>query len=660
MLILLQENLNAFLMKKLLLFLFFPLIAVSGRGQHLLNTDSLLQALSSAKEDTNKVKLLLRTGEIYENTMPEKAKVFYRQAGELSKKTGYKAGELKYASYYSSVLNIQGLFDSSLLINLHALQMANALNDSLAIVKASFNVANSYIFLSKNDSALYYYFQVLPYIEKQKDGHMLSVAYNNLQDIYRRLRQFEKGIVYGKKGVNICRLNADSLALEYGLANLGLNYASLEIRDTAMACYKEAFAISKNIGDQYGESAISLNIADIDYRQGRYEPAKTGFMHALSIAGKLQLNETATIALEGMGMYFLQMKNYAEARKYADSSLRLATQSNNREQRLKIYKLLSDIAYASQDLVSAKEFDLKGDRLNDSINNDNLAEVVTRYEKEYETAKKESRIALQQAQLQQQSVLNYFLIGGSAALLLISILLFRNYRHKQHVQRLKIEELEKEKQVTATAAVLRGEERERTRLAKDLHDGLGGMLSGIKFSLSNMKENLIMTPDHAQAFERSIDMLDSSIKEMRRVAHNMMPEMLLRYGLKTGLEEFCNEINRSGAIHTNYQFIGSTNIKLDQTIAVTVYRIVQELVNNAIKHSGAQNVLVQLDVSEAEKLVTITVEDDGKGFDKNLLGESGGMGWNNIQNRVDFLKGKIDIQSEKGKGTSVLIEISIS
>ena len=660
MLILLQENLNAFLMKKLLLFLFFPLIAVLGRGQHSLNTDSLLQALSSAKEDTNKVKLLLRTGEIYENTMPEKAKVFYRQAGELSKKTGYKAGELKYASYYSSVLNIQGLFDSSLLINLHALQMAKALNDSLAIIKASFNVANSYIFLSKNDSALYYYFQVLPYIEKQKDGHMLSVAYNNLQDIYRRLRQFEKGIVYGKKGVNICRLNTDSLALEYGLVNLGLNYASLEIRDTAMACYKEAFAISKNIGDQYGESAISLDIADIDYRQGRYEAAKTGFMHALSIAGKLQLNETATIALKGMGMYFLQMKNYAAARKYADSSLRIATQNNNREQRLKIYKLLSDIAFASQDLISAKEFDLKVDRLNDSINNDNLAEVVTRYEKEYETAKKESRIALQQAQLQQQSVLNYFLIGGSAALLLISILLFRNYRHKQHVQRLQIEELEKEKQITATAAVLRGEERERTRLAKDLHDGLGGMLSGIKFSLSNMKENLIMTPDHAQAFERSIDMLDSSIKEMRRVAHNMMPEMLLRYGLKTGLEEFCNEINRSGAIHTNYQFIGSNDIKLDQTIAVTIYRVVQELVNNAIKHSGAQNVLVQLDVSEAEKLVTITVEDDGKGFDKNLLGESGGMGWNNIQSRVDFLKGKIDIQSEKGKGTSVLIEISIS
>lgn len=659
MLILIQETINAFCMKKLLLLLSFSLMTVYGIAQASVNTDSLLQELSRAKEDTNKVKLLLSTGEQYENSMPEKAKIFYRQAGQLSKKIGYKAGELKFASYYSSVLNIQGLFDSSLLVNLNALQLAKLIKDSLAIIKASFNVANSYTFLSKNDSTLYYYFQVLPYLEKQTDNRLLSVAYNNLQDIYRRLHQFEKGIYYGKKGVKICRINGDSLKLEYGLTNLGLNYASLEIMDTAIACYKEAFAISKRINDQYGESAAWINMADIDYKQGRYESAKTGFMQALKIAEKLQLSETATIALKGMGMYFLQMKNYAVARRYADSSLRLATQNKNREERSKIYKLLSDIAYASQDMLSAGEFDLKQDKLNDSINNDNVSEIVTRYEKEYETAKKESQIALQRAQLKQQSVLNYLLTGGSAALLIISILLYRNYRHKQHLQQLRIEELETEKQLTAMEAVLKGEERERTRLAKDLHDGLGGMLSGIKFSLSNMKENLIMTPDNALAFERSMDMLDSSIKEMRRVAHNMMPEMLLRYGLKTGLEEFCNEINRSGAIHTNYQFIGSTDTKIDQTVAVTVYRIVQELVNNAIKHARAQNVLVQLHVSDVEKLVTITVEDDGTGFDKNLLNGSGGMGWNNIQSRVDFLKGKTDIISEKGKGTSVLIEINI-
>lgn len=646
-------------MKKFVLFFIGFLVVMNGMAQSSSNKDSLARVLHAAKEDTDKVILFLSVGEPFENSDPETAKEYYRQALALSKKLGYKAGEIKYASYYSSVLNIQGFFDSSLAVNLNALQMAKKMKDSLAIVKASFNVANSYTFLSKNDSTLYYYFQVLPYLEKQKDNRMLSIAYNNLQDIYRRLHQYQKGITYGKAGVAMSRANKDSLKLEYGLTNLGTNYASLHFMDTALACYKEAFEISKKIGDQYGESAAWLNIADIDYQQGRYEAAKNGYSQALKIARELALNETATIALKGLAMYFLQMKNYAAARQYADSSLALAAQNENREQRVKIYKILSNIAYGNQDLISAKEFDSKADQLNDSINNDNLSEITTRYEKEYETSKKESQIKLQQAQLKQKSILNYFLIAGAAALLIISLLTYRNHRHKQKLQQAKIDELETEKQLTATEAVLKGEEQERTRLAKDLHDGLGGMLSGIKFSLSNMRENLIMTPDNAQAFERSIDMLDSSIQEMRRVAHNMMPEMLVRYGLKIALEEFCNEINRSGAIHTNYQFIGTHTTSIDQTVAVTVYRIVQELVNNAIKHAYAQNVLVQLHASEQEKLLTITIEDDGKGFDKNLLTVSKGMGWNNIQNRVDFLKGKIDVNSEPGKGTSVLIEINM-
>lgn len=247
----------------------------------------------------------------------------------------------------------------------------------------------------------------------------------------------------------------------------------------------------------------------------------------------------------------------------------------------------------------------------------------------------------------------------AVALLLISLLGYRNYKIRQRLQLIKIDELEREQQLTATEAVLKGEEQERTRLAKDLHDGLGGMLSGIKFSLNNIKGNLIMTPDNAQAFERSIDMLDSSIKEMRRVAHNMMPEVLVRYDLDTALQEFCYEIDSSGVVHINYHSMGLNDTEIEQTTALTIYRIVQELVNNAIKHAAATNVLVQAQYSKSENFIAVTVEDDGKGFDISTLKNVNGIGWNNIQNRVDFLKGKIDIKSSAGKGTSVLIEIKI-
>ena len=109
-----------------------------------------------------------------------------------------------------------------------------------------------------------------------------------------------------------------------------------------------------------------------------------------------------------------------------------------------------------------------------------------------------------------------------------------------------------------------------------------------------MKGNLIMTPENQQAFERSMDMLDSSIKEMRRVAHNMMPEALVKFGLDTALKDFCNDINQSGALQVSYQSIGMENADIDQTTAITIYRIVQELINNTMKHAAAKSAIVQV------------------------------------------------------------------
>ncbi len=164
-----------------------------------------------------------------------------------------------------------------------------------------------------------------------------------------------------------------------------------------------------------------------------------------------------------------------------------------------------------------------------------------------------------------------------------------------------------------------------------------------------------MTPDNAQAFERSMDMLDSSIKEMRRVAHNMMPEALVKFGLDTALKDFCNDINKSGALQVSYQSIGLENTVLEQTTGIAIFRIVQELINNTIKHAAAKEAIVQ--VTKSDENISITVEDNGKGFDTGILKQSKGIGWTNIQSRVDYLKGKLDVRSEPGKGTSVLIEL---
>ena len=208
----------------------------------------------------------------------------------------------------------------------------------------------------------------------------------------------------------------------------------------------------------------------------------------------------------------------------------------------------------------------------------------------------------------------------------------------------------------ATEAVLKGQEDERSRIAKDLHDGLGGLLSGVKYSLSNMKENVLLSSENALSFERTIDMLDSGIKELRRVSHNMMPENLVKFGLDTALKDYCSAITKTKALQVSYSSFGMEEFQANTNISVTVYRVIQELINNTMKHAGATASIVQL--SKDEHKLHITVEDNGKGFDKNIENTSKSMGLRNLKNRVNYLKGKMEINSDD-QGTAINIELNI-
>ena len=204
--------------------------------------------------------------------------------------------------------------------------------------------------------------------------------------------------------------------------------------------------------------------------------------------------------------------------------------------------------------------------------------------------------------------------------------------------------------------MLKGQEEERSRIAKDLHDGLGGLLSGTKLSFVNMKENLILTPESAAQFEKSLAMLDTTITDLRKVAHNLMPEALVKFGLNEALRDYCNSIQNSSKITVDYQKLGLDR-KLSNTADVFVYRIVQELVNNAIKHAKASEIIVQLALSESK--ASITVEDIGIGFDIIIVKNKKGSGLDNIEYRVHYLNGTIDTQTSVNNGTSVNIELNV-
>ena len=271
-------------------------------------------------------------------------------------------------------------------------------------------------------------------------------------------------------------------------------------------------------------------------------------------------------------------------------------------------------------------------------------------------AKLESEKKLLELQIanKQKATINKILMGGAVALLLISLLAYRNFRSKQRLQQAKITELEKDKQLLAIDAMLKGQEEERSRIAKDLHDGLGGMLSGTKLSFMNMKENMVLTPENASLFDKSLSMLDNTIGDLRKVAHNLMPEALVKYGLIEALRDFCDSVQSSSNSKIVYQQFGE-NRKLSNTGEVFIYRIIQELVNNAIKHADAKQIIVQLTTGSTK--IGITVEDDGKGFDATAITNKKGDGLDNINYRVQYLNGTIDTITSPGNGTSVNIEV---
>lgn len=633
-------------------------------GQEYMNRDSLLRLLPAAKEDTNKVLLYISIGQQYESNEPEAAKYYYQSARDLSQKIGYTLGIIKFYANYTFVLNQQGYFDSSLSMNLHAVSLARELKDTLYLAKSLFNAGSSYRLKEDYEQAIRFYEEGKLLFEPYQNEVINAQACDILQNLYTGMKQYRKALAYGKKAVEGLQKNGNVSMLGTAYNNLGLNYTNLSFYDSASTCFRKALAIAREIGDLNMEATQYLNLGDILIQRNNFIDLKPLMEKALKIARQLQSFESEVIALKGLSFHYQYTTNYQLSKQYADSALALANRYNFRDQRQRIYVHLSNLAYSMQDMKLGEYYAKQSNLLADSILNEMVQRTTLELEKKYETAGKENKIKqleaekkVQQLVISRKNLLNYVLAGSSGVFLLLGFLIYRNYQHTKQLQLKRIQELEAEKQLEATEAVLKGEEQERSRLARELHDGLGGMLSGIKYSFNTMKGNMIMTPENAQAFERSMDMLDSSIKEMRRVAHNMMPEALVKFGLDTALRDFCGDINRSGALEVIYQSLGMENARVEQTTAIAIYRIVQELINNTMKHAAAKRSIVQL--SKTPQGINITVEDDGKGFDPVILQAARGIGWSSIQSRVEYLKGKLDIQSAPGNGTSVNLEFNL-
>jgi signal transduction histidine kinase len=643
---------------------------VSGQSPWATKRDSLLKSLSMSKDDTFKVFTLLRLGQLYLNTENDSAAYYARAFGELSGKLNFTVGKAYSLSMLALVLSAKSKLAEAIAMDLAAIEMLKDTRRKKVLANIYNNTAMVYNSNGDEAACIDAYLKAEAIYEQLGDSSNLALVYGNLGSPYIILREYDKAYTYSLKGITISRSLQEDRSLPATMLNLASALVNLQRFDTALVLLSQLRDLERETNGP-ATNPLVLNLTVAAYiGMGKFDLVKAKSTELMAIARATNNDGAMCYALSGFVEYYLHLKKYAKAIQLAKEYMTVATRSNDRMQLRDAYNQAAHVEMERGRIDMGDHYCQLRDSIDDLVRSDRILQNTQDLEAKYSLNKKQSEIdrlnqqqEIQQLTLRQRNTINWVLAGTVFVAILVGLLYSRNYRQKKKLlltdallQQQRITELEQERQLLAARAVVQGQVEERTRLAKDLHDGLGSILSSAKFSFTNMKERLIITPENAAAFEKGMDMLDKSISELRRVAHNLMPEALTRFGLDTALRDFCNSVDQSGALRLTYQSFGVNETVIPDVVSAAVYRIIQELVNNILKHADATTALVQL--IRNNDTLSIAVEDNGKGFDPAILENNSGMGYLSLKNRVAYLKGTIDIQTSAGEGTSINIEIA--
>ena len=658
-------SLKSYLIAAVLLMLF---AANNLRAQNI--PDSLLKKLAASSNDSAKGITLLEIGESIEQSTPEKSMNYYRQALSLGKQI--KNNRLILSSYNDvgvCYINLNQM-DSAIITFENAIPIARLLNDTVREARVLANIGNAYLHKKDRVTAIEYYIKSTRLWETCGDQNYLPLVYANINGLLDEQKEHNKAVEYGNKAIALAKKIGDGYSEVNGLVNLAATYGYLEQYEKQYELLLKALPLAKETKDLDQLATVYHIMGDYFFKKENFSSAVDKYLESYTYVKQMGNKYHLCTISTALAQVYSKLNENDKALQYILQAEKTANEVGTRTDFKEIYKTRAEIEQHAGNYKLASEYFLKTLTVSDSLFKSETSEKIAEAEARYQNEKKQKEIVqlekdkqIQSLSIKQKSTLNYILIGSLAALTIVGFLVYRNLRNRQllakqqeELQQQRIRELEKDKQLVAVDSMLKGQEEERSRLAKDLHDGLGGLLSGVKFSLSNMKDNLIITPDNMAVFERSLDMLDTSIKELRRVAHNMMPELLTKFGLDEALKEYCNTVNATNLLSVKYQAMGMRT-RVEKSAEIIIYRIIQELLNNIMKHAAATEAMVQL-IKEDGRF-SIIVEDNGKGFDTDLIKTNKGAGLTSIQSRVDYLKGRLDIHSEQGKGTLVNIEFNL-
>ncbi|MBI5370424.1 MAG: sensor histidine kinase [Sphingobacteriales bacterium] len=623
--------------------------------------DAGLPGILSAKDDTVKARKLSVYIKYKLPPNHKSAEELTHQLLELSKKLKYDAGMGDALSYFGYFEYNKGNFRESIDFTTDAIQHYQRCRDTLALSKCYGNLAQAYEAVNSNDSGMTYRMKAISLIENTNSS-LLALHYLNLGiKFLNRVHNPDKALFFFKKGEEIAlRADDTSRLLSAWVEITRVLNDDFEKYDESLIYVKKVIELAGKARDGIILSQIYANYSNILLKKNKLDSAvwaaKTGMQYA----------ETARypegVILNGIKIarVLKEKGDYREQKRVLENALETAKQFPHIEHKLFIYKELSEANYRLGNYRTAYDLSLVADRYADSIRNERDTRIFAELETKYQTSLKEKSISQKQLllaqkdlQLQKNRNYMYYSLAALVMAILVAGMLYVQYRHKKLVHTREIKAIQQQKEIQLLQAVMQGEEKERNRIAKDLHDGVAGMLAAVKMHFSSMPavDHLLQT----EGYQQGMKLLNDATQEIRKTSHNLMPEVLLQHGLDEALRRYCNNVNNSKTLQLQYDSWGEIDRFVDG-FELSVYRIVQELINNVIKHSKASQAMVQL--TQQGDLLSISIEDNGIGFEKDR--EAEGMGLRSLQSRIKAMNGKIELLVSAQAGVSAYLEFEVS
>lgn len=520
-------------------------------------------------------------------------------------------------------------------------------------------LAESYSILGANEKyqgnyeeAIRYHLEAMRIKESNKDENGLCITYNDIGIVYKNMKRFEEALKFYLKSNELARKLGMGTAISFTYNNLGTVYNEIGKYDSAMLNYNLALEQAEKINDAGAIATALANLADIHFAHERYDSALYNFKRCLAFDKANEDKYGMALSHMQLGRTYSALNKLKEAKAHIDTADNIAEENNLLRERIDILMIKSSIQEQLKDYSGAILTIRASAALKDSLLNEETSKQVSELQTKYETEKKEQQIALQQSELKSK---NYVIAGISGVLLLGGLLSYSYYRRYRLVQQARLQQAILQEQEQATRAVLEAEEKERQRIAGDLHDGVGQLMSAARMNLSLLENELNFEDDKKKsAFNKALSLVDDSCREVRAVSHNIMPNALLKAGLISAIREFIQKIDQRALEVTLYT--DGINERLPSAVESVLYRVIQECVNNVIKHSHANK--LDMTLIKDDEGISITIEDNGKGFDTRTSSE--GIGLQNMQTRIHYLKGNIEWDSAPGKGTVVTIQVPLT